>query len=631
MSRTLAVALVTTLLTIATQSALAQSASDYLARAQSAMRRDPVASESAALSALEALKRAPDPDLEIRTRLILCDYYNERDHTEAVRQLEFAIALLARAQRNGLRAGVLTCQGDIAETAGDNKKAGEYYDQAVTVATAAQDDEMLAGALFSRGSLVGRRGDYASGLADLQRSRALYDRLEKPDYALTAHNSIAILYSRMGDYRQALRIYEEALRLQRRAGMRRESVVMLHNIGRTNEHLGNWHAARAAFDESLQIARELDYARGQAYALRGVAATATELGNPREALRILDEATALQKTTPDAGLGARILLERGKALHRLNRLTESSVALEQSRAVLAAAESQIELAAALAELAAVNAKLGYWRAAYEYRYQSQQIERALFDNRFDQRLATLKMEYDTAARERENELLVRENRANQNALTQERNVKRLQAAVIALSASVIVLLAAVAWKQRRASLSMRSLAMTDELTGVANRRAALRRLGAVLKSASTRSSAVLIVDIDHFKTINDRHGHPQGDEAIKAVVAKLRDLVNEPAFIGRLGGEEFVLVLPETTLDRARETAERCREHVMTLDAARWTGERPITVSIGVSISSHDDTIATLLQRADAALYAAKFAGRNRVMTESEAATPMASPTASVA
>lgn len=608
-------------LAAATATAHAQSAEEWIDRAQAAMRTDPAASEAAARAALEALKRQPNPDLEIRAHLILCDYHTERDQAAALQSLEFSIALLSQARRPGIRAGVLTCQGDIAETAGDNQKAGEYFEQAVAVASDAQDDEMLAGALYARGSLVGLRGDYASGLADLQRARTLFDRLGMPHHALTAHNSIAILYSRMGDFAQALRIYEEALRQQRRAGMRRESAVMLHNIGRTNEHLGNWQAARTAFDESLQIARELNYLRGQAYALRGIAATIAALGDPTDALRVLDEAALLQKSTPDAPLGARILLERGKALHRLGRLTESANALEQARAILAPAESQIELAAAFDELATVNAKLGYWRAAYEYRRQSQQIEQVLFANRFDQRLATLKMEYDTAARERENELLLIENRANETAREQDRSVKRLQWAVIALSALVIVLLGAVAWKQRRASLSMRSLAMTDELTGVPNRRAALRRLGQLLKSTASRPCGVLIVDIDHFKIINDRHGHPQGDEALKAVVGKLRDLICEPAFVGRLGGEEFIVVLPDTDLDRARHIAEQCREHVMTVDAARWQSERPITVSIGVSLSKPgEDAISTVLQRADAALYAAKYAGRNRVLTEVEVA-----------
>jgi hypothetical protein len=86
-------------------------------RATTAMRIDPEASRAAAESALEALTRNPNVDLEIRARLVLCDYQSERDHAAAIQQLEFAIALLPQAQRRGLRAGVLNCQGDIAEAA----------------------------------------------------------------------------------------------------------------------------------------------------------------------------------------------------------------------------------------------------------------------------------------------------------------------------------------------------------------------------------------------------------------------------------------------------------------------------------------------------------------------------------
>ncbi|MCP6756117.1 GGDEF domain-containing protein, partial [Klebsiella pneumoniae] len=89
--------------------------------------------------------------------------------------------------------------------------------------------------------------------------------------------------------------------------------------------------------------------------------------------------------------------------------------------------------------------------------------------------------------------------------------------------------------------------MTDELTGVPNRRAALRKLERLIEQSES-PCAVLIVDIDHFKSINDKHGHPEGDEALKLIAATLRQLVHPPASIGRLGGEEFIVIFPDTTL-----------------------------------------------------------------------------------
>jgi diguanylate cyclase (GGDEF)-like protein len=125
---------------------------------------------------------------------------------------------------------------------------------------------------------------------------------------------------------------------------------------------------------------------------------------------------------------------------------------------------------------------------------------------------------------------------------------------------------------------------------------------------------VLILDIDHFKSINDQHGHAEGDEALKLVASELRSAVRDPAFLGRLGGEEFVVVLPDTSIEAATAIAERVREDVMRIDTRRWLADRKITVSVGVTVCvPQADSASTMLQRADTALYAAKRAGRNQV------------------
>lgn len=164
---------------------------------------------------------------------------------------------------------------------------------------------------------------------------------------------------------------------------------------------------------------------------------------------------------------------------------------------------------------------------------------------------------------------------------------------------------------------MHTLAMTDELTGVPNRRAVLSRLAPLLDQTNPPTCAMLIIDIDHFKSINDQHGHAEGDEALRQVAAELREEVHEPAFIGRLGGEEFVVVMPGADFDKAHRMAERFREGVMSIDTRRWLPERRITVSIGLTLSrAQGDTPSTMLQRADAALYDAKRAGRNCVKAQ---------------
>jgi diguanylate cyclase (GGDEF)-like protein len=583
-----------------------------------AVRTSPDDSRHAADQALELLKKSPDPDLEIRARLLICDYESERDTVAAQREIAAATALLPQAKRQGLRAGILDCEGDSLENAGDNSKAMAEYTEAVSVAVNHHDDEMLAASLYARGYLLGVIGDYATALIELRRADTLFEQLKKPMDALSTLNAIATLYDRMGDYVQARHIYMRAVTEQRQAGLQRELVVTLHNLGRANEHLRDWDAARSAFNECLEMSRTINYARGEAYAMRGLAAVANATGDPEGALETLAGAEVLQKQVPDARLRAQIQLARGVALHKLQRLPESSVALENALTDFRQADSLSELNQVYTELASVYAETGNWRDAYARQVDAKNTSDKLLRNQLDQGFATLKVEFDTASQEKENAALKLQNEANERALTQAHNVRRLQATVLILTISLVLLLTLLAVFQHRSTLRMRLLAMTDELTGVPNRRAVLRRLDPLLRAEEPLLCAILIIDIDFFKAINDQLGHSMGDEVLKVVAATVHSGVREPAFFGRLGGEEFLIVLPGNGLEEARATGESLCARIRAIDTSGWFGEhRRITCSIGVSVSvPGKDTPSTMLQRADAALYSAKRGGRNCVRTE---------------
>lgn len=597
---------------------------ELVERATREVRTDPEASRRNAEAALQALVRAPDADLEIRARLLLCDYLSERDRPAAEEQIARATELLPRVKRSGLRSGLYDCRGTIMETAGDNTAAQELFEQAVRIASESQDEEMLANALYSRGYLLGVQGQYAAGLADLKRSQGIYERIELSQHALTALNGIAILYNRMGDYAQARDMYTRALHAQEAAGLKREQAVTLHNLGRAHENLQEWQSAKAAFEESFQLSELLQYERGQAYGLRGLAAVANAQNEPQRALELLAHAEALQ--TPDARLGGQIELARGIALHKLGRFSESARSLEHALGVFETASSLHELRATHAAMAVVYADLGSWPKAYASLSKSKDASEQLLQNQIDQRFATLKVEFDTATKEQQNELLRRENAANQKALASERRARALQRIAIALTAILAAVLAALVVHQKKITRRMRRLAMTDELTGLPNRRAVLAKLDAAL--AVDAQCALLIIDIDHFKAINDRHGHSEGDRALKLVAQCLAEQLGPTVSIGRLGGEEFVVVAPSFDMAAATDLAEQFRRRVMTLDCDAWLADRKITVSTGLTLGARGDTASSMLQRADAALYEAKRAGRNCVRVNLATLASTAKPSA---
>ncbi len=167
---------------------------------------------------------------------------------------------------------------------------------------------------------------------------------------------------------------------------------------------------------------------------------------------------------------------------------------------------------------------------------------------------------------------------------------------------------------KRNEARIHELMLRDPLTGVHNRRALNERLTEELARSRRfgHPLALLMLDVDHFKAINDRYGHQTGDQVLTVIGRCLREHVRRIDFVARYGGEEFVILLPETDREGARRFAERLRQAVAALELGGELASP--TVSIGVAVSREADTPDSLLQRADAALYAAKRAGRNRVM-----------------
>jgi diguanylate cyclase (GGDEF)-like protein len=585
--------------------------------AESAFRMDIEQARQLAEQAIERLRRTPDSDLEARARLVLCEYYSEQDSVAATREADAVAALTPPPARTGLRAGLLTCRGEIQEAMGENEKALSLYDQAVAAATSTQDNEMLAEALYARGFLASLRGNYANSLSDLRRSQQLFDGLNMPLRAMTTLNGVATTLGRIGDNEQALKIYRNALQMQQQLGLQRDQLVTQHNIGRVAEKLARWDVAAEAFQASLAISRDLKYARGEAYALRGLSATATARGQPNEALTLLATAAELQKKTPDVRLKALIDLAHGMALSAKaewpQARTHFSTALELFRSS-GALNEQIKT---YESLALVDAELGDWRRAFQWQQAAKANSEQMLRNQINQQFSTLKVEFDLQASEREINVLRRESLANRRLLQESRRARNLQYIITGLVLLSAVLLAAIALRHTRNSRRMQALAHTDELTGVPNRRSVLSMLPAAMQRNDGHGNAVMIVDIDHFKLINDSFGHATGDRILQLVASVLRGALHEPEFFGRIGGEEFLIVSPGIGLPAALARAEALRLVVRDADCSVLIPElQALTVSVGVAVSRPEDSTNTILQRADAALYRAKAEGRNRVVGE---------------
>jgi len=211
----------------------------------------------------------------------------------------------------------------------------------------------------------------------------------------------------------------------------------------------------------------------------------------------------------------------------------------------------------------------------------------------------------------------------------ERNARRKDGSIFPAELSVAAFRLQDRWwavgtvrditERKRAEELLLELATTDGLTGLTNRRHFLERGRAELERARRTGHPVscIMFDVDHFKKVNDTYGHDAGDAVLKTLARTARETLRGMDVLGRIGGEEFAAILPETDLEAALHAAERLRLAVASMNVEHDGRPLPVTVSLGVALSSGpDESLDDLLRRADQALYRAKQGGRNRVVGE---------------
>lgn len=199
--------------------------------------------------------------------------------------------------------------------------------------------------------------------------------------------------------------------------------------------------------------------------------------------------------------------------------------------------------------------------------------------------------------------------------------QRVEAYIAAIGVPLIVAplalsaMGVLALRNHRLLMQVDRLANHDDLTGLMNRRAFMARANARLSAKPVGGRAVLaLADLDHFKRVNDTHGHATGDIALRHVADQLAQSAPEGSLVARLGGEEFAILFEWTNLQDVQIVTKRVCDNIAASPCAvaNSHAQVAITVSIGVAIAASDEDIDTLLRRADAAMYAAKHGGRNQ-------------------
>jgi diguanylate cyclase (GGDEF)-like protein len=570
---------------------------------------------------LQPLEHAPQPDVQLLASLyaVQAQAYSMLELDDGAKKAAAKGLQFAPRMGDPVRLDLLSTFAENVYDAAGMDAALKTIDEArASQAPGSLADTCL---LITRGVLQRRQDRTDLAIGSLTQA---YHASTTTEFARARINSAAELSTvmrSMGDYTQALALNQEVIDWDTEHGATLSLSVDRFLRGKILNLMGNYESAIGEFAEARELSVQLNDRQGVAFADLHDCTARIELGQLQRAasgcnhaLSGFTAAHSADEVKETLALLARIDLANGhadKALATLNKV------LDQGGADLLPSR----VASLYQWRARANASLGNYGGAYidlsEYvrRYEAaNDVERS-------KAAAALRARFETDREIERNAQLKRELGVSQERSLRQAQQLRWNAIVVTSGVLVIALLIYFLISNRRYRQQLVKLASQDGLTGLPNRRRTAELATAALDNATATETplTIAIIDMDHFKVINDRCGHATGDLVLREFARVGREALRESDVLGRWGGEEFLLVMPEATLEYAQATLDRMRTLLFGIHLPASGAGLRVSLSAGLATSfRHGWSLDELIARADAALYIAKNEGRDLVRVADE-------------
>lgn len=540
------------------------------------------------------------------------------------------------------RVPLQVCLGSALEWTGQLEAARGHYEAAVVEARRAGLPLLLADSLGSLAALEYYQGSLVVAAGRLREAQALIEKAladlptdvqanpDDPAQIAVVRSRRSVLqklgqlYIGMDDSEKAMSYFQPLLDEAIALNMTQSQIIGYYNIGRALEESGKLAEAWTAQYQSLKLAQAAADEASVAWSQRSLGAILVLQERYQEAAPYIEPALAAFEAMADAEIIAQLKFYRARIHRHRGNIAAAEADLRAAIGTFRQNQTWRFLDKALVDLAQLRQQAGALPEALQLRDERDDIHRKLDRQIQDRAAARLQAEFDNQAQLQENRRLAELQTWQANQLRDAEKLARQQYLIIALAAIIAIFVAYFAVRQLRIAHQMRTIALTDELTKVPNRRA-IYALAESQWQLGTEPLSLLILDIDFFKRINDKFGHSTGDEALKLVAQCCRDQLRHGDAIGRVGGEEFMVVLPGASAGVAGSVAERLRQAVLRAPASQIAAELSLSISIGVATrSAGDGQLQGFINRADTALYRAKAGGRNRVENDATGAAAAA-------
>jgi diguanylate cyclase (GGDEF)-like protein len=468
--------------------------------------------------------------------------------------------------------------------------------------------------LLGRAELHIEQAQYEQALELLSKAYENSDNPEDKAIRNALLNSMANIYYNTGQLEQAYRYYTELVNLDTANKDKKALSVSLFNLGHVNASRKQFSKADKNFRVSLKISRELADDVGIASTLKAIGVNAQAQLKLNKAEEYLRESLHIFVVIHDKVQAARVQRHLGDIAYEQQRYDP---AIEHYLAALSVLQKQPFSKALMRThrgLSATYEKTANLEQALEHHHRYASLQQQLLEQQNKEVTQRLQVQFETQRFAAENEQLALINQQQTRELEHRQTTLRHQYLLLALALAILALTVVFWARSKKHGNAMQLLATRDELTGIQNRRA-------IMKFASRewhrsirfdRPYCCFAIDIDHFKGINDTWGHSTGDDVLKLIATSIQSSLRVTDSLGRIGGEEFLLISIETSMVQAEALAERIRTKVEKLQHPHQPG-KPITISLGIAQLKKQISLDELISHADAALYESKSNGRNRV------------------
>lgn len=518
-----------------------------------------------------------------------------------------------------LKHSLTLAKADALDAIGQTSQAIPLANQVIKWAELNQHKRLLVNALSVRGMLHNTLLNSISALTDLQRAYTL----APTDDPFIAKGAIAALIALVYEYRQedkrAIPYFEEAAAYHKNNNHWMSYGSAIYGLGRANKNIGKLELGRSQLNESIEVAEKINDEQGVAYGLRELGGLEVGLGNLEKAEGLYDSALRIFEKSDNIYM----LVDIGASLAEIQiKLNNPDRALNYIKGVEGRIKP-VSMPMHLFKIRHFKAKAyglnKQYKEAYEEIMQSYPQRLKYLKKQYSEKFEILKNQFEVDKLDAKNEILEKTNELNQLKLVAEIEKNRSLFLYVILSIIIFILLLFILYRSKLSKRKYEKLSELDFLTDLYNRRKMMELLEFQIGLAIRHDFdlCVAVLDLDYFKKINDRFGHSVGDKVLVLFAGLCRSNLRHTDVVGRVGGEEFVILLPHTSVSCGQKLLDELRVKTLRIAEQLTLDDLSVSVSVGLANVKSNSSVESTIAEADQALYDAKEQGRNRIVVAS--------------